>query len=56
MKVASRIIWNVIHYFLINFLENMAMTALEEGTDMNIKSDRFFSRVETKQFLIGIIA
>jgi len=35
MKVASRIIWNVIHYFLINFLENMVMTALEEGTDMN---------------------
>ena len=56
MKVASRIIWNVIHYFLINFLENMVMTAFEEGTDMNIKSDRFFSRVETKQFLIGIIA
>jgi len=37
MKVASRIIWNVIHYFPIIFLENMAMTALQEGTDNEYK-------------------
>jgi hypothetical protein len=41
-KVASRIIWNVIHYFLIIFLENMAMTALNEGTDNEHKIRQIF--------------